>query len=65
MIKRERYYDGFGGELHIDEAKHGFIKVTVNGSEIEVPQMKLVDMVESVLQVNGKHVKKYEVRKGI
>lgn len=56
MVKRERFYDGYGGELRIDEAKHGFIKVTVNGSEIEVPVMKLCDMVKSVLSVTGKHV---------
>lgn len=57
MIKRERYYDGYGNELRIDEGKNGNIKVTVNGNEIEVPVLKLFDMLKNNSHVTGKHVK--------
>lgn len=57
MIKRERYYDGHGNELRIDEGRNGNIKVTVNGQVIEVPVLKLFDMLKTSEQVKGKHVK--------
>jgi hypothetical protein len=63
MLKRERFYDGHGNELHIDEGKNGNIKVAVNGNEIEVPMMKLFDMLKDSGQTKGKHAAKvYEVR---
>lgn len=63
MLKRERYYDGHGNELRIDEGKNGNIKVTVNGNEIEVPMIKLFDMLKDSGQTKGKHAPKvYEVR---
>lgn len=65
MLKRERYYDGHGNELHLDEVTSGMVKVAVNGHEIEVPLMKLFDMLKSNDQIKGKHVKQYEIRKGI
>lgn len=63
MLKRERFYDGKGNELHIDESKSGIIKVSVNGNEIEVPLMKLFDMLKSSDQPKGRHAAKvYEIR---
>ena len=62
MLKRERFYDGKGNELHIDETETGTVKVVVNRSEIEVPLMKLFDMLKSSGQTKGKHTKVYEVR---
>lgn len=63
MLKRERFYDGHGNELHIDEGKNGNIKVAVNGNEIEVPMMKLFDMLKDSGQTKGKHAPKvFEVR---
>lgn len=65
MLKRERYYDGKGNELKIDEVTSGMVKVSVNRNEIEVPLMKLFDMLKTSDQIKGKHVKQYEIRKGI
>ena len=63
MVKRERFYDGKGNELRIDEVNNGNFKITVNENEIEVPMMKLFDMLKNSGQTNGKHAAKvYEVR---
>jgi TRAP-type mannitol/chloroaromatic compound transport system substrate-binding protein len=63
MIKRERYYDGKGNELRIDEVSNGTLKVQVNEAQIEVPLMKLFDMLKNSGDVKGKHAPKvYETR---
>lgn len=62
MVKRERYYDGHGNELRIDEVKCGTLKIQVNDQQIEVPLMKLFDMLKKSLPDSGKHVKVLEVR---
>ena len=62
MIKRERYYDGKGNELRIDEVNTGTLKVQVNEAQIEVPLMKLFDMLKNSGDVKGKHAKVYEIR---
>ena len=63
MIKRERYYDGKGNELRIDEVNTGTLKVQVNEAQIEVPIMKLFDMLKNSGQTTGKHAAKvYETR---
>lgn len=63
MLKRERFYDGHGNELRIDEGKNGNIKIAVNGNEIEVPMLKLFDMLKDSSQTKGKHAEKvYEIR---
>ena len=52
MILRQRYYDGWGNELRIDEVKTGTLKITINKASIEVPAMKLFDMLKGSDQVN-------------
>jgi len=62
MVKRERYYDGHGNELRIDEGTKGAIKIQINKEQIEVPLMKLFDMLKHSTPDSGKHAKVYEVR---
>jgi hypothetical protein len=62
MVKRERYYDGHGNELRIDEVKCGTLKIQVNDQQIEVPLMKLFDMLKNSVPDSGKHAKVLEVR---
>ena len=62
MVKRERFYDGHGNELRIDEVKGGTLKIQVNDAQIEVPLMKLFDMLKNSAPDSGKHAKVYEVR---
>ena len=67
MIKRERYYDGCGNELRIDETECGTVSIMIQQKdhkhcEIEVPLMKLFDMLKASGQTSGKHAKVYEVR---
>lgn len=59
MIKHERYYDGWGNELHIDEVTTGKIRIAVNNSAIDVPAEKLLSMLSG--DVNGRHVAKQTV----
>ena len=61
MVKRERYYDGHGNELRIDEVKCGTLKIQVNDRQIEVPLMKLFDMLKNSDPVSGIHAKVLEV----
>lgn len=67
MIKRERFYDGCGNELRIDETQSGNVNIMIQKKdqthcEIEVPLMKLFDMLKASGQTNGKHAKVYEIR---
>ena len=62
MILRKRYYDGHGNELKIDEQANGCIRISVNRNEIEVPLLKLFDMLKDDHLINGKHVKVLEIR---
>lgn len=62
MVKRERYYDGHGNELRIDEVKCGTLKLQINDQQIEVPLMKLFDMLKNSVPDSGTHAKVYEVR---
>lgn len=65
LLKRERYYDGYGNEFHIDQINDEMVKVSVNDSEIELPLIKLQNMViniTSITPVSGKHAKVLEVR---
>ena len=67
MLKRERFYDGKGNEVHIDEAQIGTVNITIQKKdkthcEIEVPLMDLYDMLKCYGQTKGKHVKAYEIR---
>lgn len=57
MILRKRYYDGYGNELRIDEVKTGIVKVQINESSIELPLMKLFDLMKESGTASGKHVK--------
>lgn len=60
MIKRQRYYDGYGNELRIDEVRSGTLKVSINRNSIEVPIMKMFEMLKDTGAVSGKHVKQNE-----
>lgn len=67
MLKKERYYDGYGNELHIDETHGESIRISVNDAEIIVPTNKLMNMLKHLGEVKGKHVKhpdmsEYETR---
>lgn len=67
MIKRERYYDGKGNELRIDEVQAGIVTIKIQKKnhehcEIEVPLLTLYDMLKANGDVSGKHVKVYEIR---
>jgi hypothetical protein len=62
MIKRQRYYDGWGNELRIDEIKSGTLKITINKTEINIPVTRLIEMLKEAVPVKGKHAKVYEVR---
>lgn len=68
MIKRKRFYDGCGNELRIDEVSAGTVNIMIQKKdqtkcEIEVPLMKLFDLLKDSGQVSGKHAPKvYEIR---
>ena len=64
MNKRTRYYDGYGNELRIETDDTDKVKIAVNLHEIEVPINKLLNMLNVVKPITGKHAK-YEIREGI
>jgi len=64
MIKRKRYYDGYGNEFAIDEESSGVLKVSITKTEkkfvkneIQIPLKNLLEMISDAAPVHGKHVK--------
>lgn len=66
MIKRKRYYDGYGNSFSIDEIDNGLLTVSITKTqkkfvrnEIKIPLKELIDMIsDSVPVVKGKHERK-------
>ena len=58
MILRQRYYDGYGNELRIDEVESGMLNIAINRTQMKVPVMKLFEMLKDGTPTTGKHVKK-------
>lgn len=59
MILRQRYYDGYGNELRIDEVESGMLNIAINRTQMKVPVMKLFEMLkDGTPPTTGKHVKK-------
>lgn len=64
MIKRKRYYDGYGNEFAIDEESSGVLKLSITKTEkkfvkneIQIPLNNLLEMISDTVPVKGKHVK--------
>lgn len=65
MIKRRRYYDGFGNSFSIDEIENGVLIMSITKTqkkfvrnEIRIPLKELIDMISDSVPVKGKHERK-------